>query len=229
MNIKLKPKKKQDGKAFYFPSLPESVKRSMGAKVQSFDTIAKGTIKAPKGSETREYSWDGVFFGESRKNEPIVKKKHWMRPKRCVKTLRDWMDKGTPLNLVVSGEINKDVTIASLTFENFGAYGDIKYSIKLLQKRGMKIYTTKELKVGAMAKKTKERPSGDDGGQKGSYTVVSGDTLWGIAEKHCGGSGNWTKLYDANAGVIEAAAAAHGKSSSDHGRWIWPGTALVLV
>lgn len=230
VTIKLKPKKKKKGKAFYFASLPESVKRSMGAKVQSFDTIAKGTIKVPKGSETREYSWEGVFFGKSKKKEAIVKEQYWKKPKKCVKILRDWMDKGTVLNLVVSGEgINKDVTITSLTFENYGAYGNIRYSIKLSQKRALKIYTTKELKVGAPAQKIKERDGGDDGSPKGNYTVVSGDTLWGIAERHCGGSGNWTKLYDANAGTIEAAAAAHGKSSSDHGHWIWPGTVLVLV
>lgn len=232
MNIKLKPKNKKDGDVFYFASLPESIRRSMGAKMQTFDIISKGTVKIPKGTETREYSWDGVFFGESKKKEPIVKTKYWKPPRQCVKILREWMNKGVVLNLVVGGMFNIDVTIASLDFENYGAHGNIKYTIKFAQKRALKIYTTKELKIASFTKKTKERNSkNDDGGQnsKGNYTVVSGDTLWGIATKHCGGGTNWTKLYDANAGTIEAAAKAHGKSSSDHGHWIWPGTVLVLV
>lgn len=232
MNIKLKPKNKKAGAAFYFSSMPESIRRSMGAKMQSFDIISKGTIKVPKGTETREYSWDGVFFGASKKNESIVKKKYWKQPKKCVKILREWMNKGTVLNLVVTGSINIDVTIETLEFENSGAYGNIKYSIKLAQKRALKIYTTKELKIASFDQKMKERAcENDDGDQnpKGNYTVVSGDTLWGIAIRHCGGGENWTKLYDANAGTIEAAANAHGKSSSDHGHWIWAGTVLVLV
>lgn len=231
VNIKLKPKNKKDGDVFYFASMPESIRRSMGAKMQSFDIVSKGTVKVPKGTEAREYSWDGVFFGPDRKNEPLVKKKYWKQPQKCVKILRKWMDRGTALNLIVSGSINVDVTITSLEFEDFGAYGDIRYSIKFTQKRALKVYTTKELKIATFAKKTKERGNKNDEAQtgKGNYTVVSSDTLWTIAARHCGGSENWPRLYDANAGTIEEAARAHGKSSSDHGHWIYPGTVLVLV
>ena len=57
---------------------------------------------------------------------------------------------------------------------------------------------------------------------------VSGDTLWGIASRKLGSGTKWTKIYDANASTIEAAAKKHGKSSSDHGHWIWPGTTLSI-
>lgn len=60
---------------------------------------------------------------------------------------------------------------------------------------------------------------------KRSYTVVHGDTLSGIAGKlHV--SGGWQALYSENKATIEAAAKAHGKSSSDNGHWIFPGTVL---
>lgn len=230
MNIKLKPKNKKDGDAFYFASLPESIRRSYGAKMQSFDIISKGTVKVPKGIQPNEYSWEGVFFGKSKKKETIVKKKYWKDPKKCVKTLRAWMQKGTVLNLVISGTgINTDVVISSFEAEHFGAYGNIRYTIKLMQKRTLKIYTTKELKIATFVKKTKERAGKNDENPKGNYTVVSRDNLWTIAARHCGGSANWPKLYDANADTIEAAARAHGRSSSDHGHWIYPGTVLVLV
>jgi nucleoid-associated protein YgaU len=61
-----------------------------------------------------------------------------------------------------------------------------------------------------------------------SYTIVSGDTLWGIASRTYGDGGRWTDVYNANAGVIEDAARSHGKASSDNGHWIYPGTTLVL-
>ena len=124
-----------------------------------------------------------------------------------------------------------DVIISALEVEEYGAYGNIKYTITLTQYRYLKIYTTKELKISSYAKKTKEREEGSGGNleSKGNYTVVSGDTLWSIAARYCGGGPNWTKLYEANAAVIEEEARKHGKASSDHGHWIWPGEVLILV
>lgn len=235
INIKLKPRKKADGDAFFFASLPENIQVSMGASMQSFELLSKGIVKVPKGRDAKEVKWSGEFFGKEKKNEPFVKKKRWKKPEKCVKQLKKWMNQGTVLNLVVSRTwINMDVTIASLEVEEYGAYGNIRYTITLVQYRDLKIYTTKENGAGsglnqASGKKTKERSGDGAGNAKGSYTVVSGDTLWGIAARHCGGGQNWTKLYDANAAVIEEEARKHGRASSDHGHWIWPGEVLVLV
>lgn len=62
----------------------------------------------------------------------------------------------------------------------------------------------------------------------GSYTVSQGDTLWAIAKKYYGSGAQYTRIYQANAGAIEAAAKAHGKASSQGGHWIWPGETLAI-
>lgn len=62
----------------------------------------------------------------------------------------------------------------------------------------------------------------------GSYTVVSGDTLWGISKRFYGSGAKYHVIYDANADIIESTAKDHGKSSSDNGHWIWPGTVLTI-
>ncbi|MBQ6091361.1 MAG: LysM peptidoglycan-binding domain-containing protein [Lachnospiraceae bacterium] len=231
MNIRLIPV--GSGSKFTFPALPEKLKGSYAAKYQSFDIISKGTVKVPKGVNVTTFSWEGEFFGVSKRNEPIVKKNAWQEPTECVKILTDFMEKETVLNLIVTETwINADVTISSFQAFPYGAYGNIKYSIEFTIKRDLKIYTTNEIKISSFVKKTKPRndsASAPANSGKGSYTVVSGDTLWAIAAKHCGGGSNWTKLYDANASTIEAAAKAHGKSSSDHGHWIWPGEVFTLV
>ena len=134
MNIKLKPKKKSEGAAFYFALLPESMQVSMGACMQAFDIISKGTVKVPKGSDVKEVKWSGDFFGKPKKKEAAVKSKRWKSPKKSVNQLKKWTDKGTVLNLVVSGTwINMDVTISSLDVEEYGAYGNVKYTITLTQ------------------------------------------------------------------------------------------------
>lgn len=233
MNIKLKPKKKADGAPFYFASLPESIQGVMDASMQTFDIISKGAVAVPKGTGVKEIKWSGEFFGKTKRKEAIVKSKKWKSPRKCLYILRKWMNQGVVLNLVASGTwINMDVVISALSVEEYGAYGNVRYTITLSQYRRLKIYTTKELKIAGTenkGKKTKERAGGNEDGGKGNYTVVSGDTLWGIAAKHCGGGMNWTKLYDANAETIESEARKHGKNNSDHGHWIWPGEVLVLV
>ena len=62
----------------------------------------------------------------------------------------------------------------------------------------------------------------------GTYTVESGDTLWGIADSYYGSGIRYTEIYDANADTIEAAAQEHGFDSSDGGHWIWPGEELII-
>jgi len=168
-----------------------------------------------------------VFFGASKKNEAIVKKNAWKSPNECVKILNDYMLNETVLTLIVTETwINVDVTISSFQPRPVGAYGNVEYSITFVQKKPLKIYDTNELKITAFVKQTKPRDSSSSSG--GNYTVVSGDTLWGIASKKLGSGAKWTIIYDANKDTIESTAKKHGKSSSDHGHWIWPGEVLTI-
>ncbi len=227
MDIKLIPI--GNGSKFTFPALPEKVQGKYGAKYQSFDIISQGTVKIPKGTDTSEFTWDGVFFGESKRDEPIVKKNSWKEPGECVKVLYDFMKNETMLNLIVTETwINVDVTISSFQPRTVGAYGNIEYSITFVQRKPLQIYTTNELKIAKFVKKTK--PRNDSCGQPGgsAYTVVSGDTLWGIATRKLGNGSRWTAIYDANSETIEAEARKRGKKSSDHGHWIWPGEVLTI-
>lgn len=212
---------------FTFPVLPERIKIKFGTRYQSYDIIGKGTVKIPKGLESEPISWDGVFFGKSKQNEVMVRE--WTPPAECVNILRRWMKNGTVLRLLVTDtNINYDVTIDSFEPVESGAYGNIEYSISFVIHQDLKIYTTSELKIAAFVKKTVPRATPAAPAGK-SYTVVSGDTLWGIAQRHCGGGGNWQKIYNANASVIEATANRYrGGRGSDHGHWIYPGTTLTL-
>lgn len=225
MDIKLIP---ESGTRFVFSSLPEKITGKQAAKYQSFDIISQGTVKVPKGTDVIEVTWEGEFFGRTKRNEALVKSEHWQEPIQCVNIITEFMKNEAVLNLIVTETwINLDVTISSFQPVAYGAYGNIKYSITFVQKKPLLIYTTNELKIASYTKKTKARLTTNI--TSGSYVVKLGDTLWGISTKYCGGAANWTKLYDKNVDIIEKTAISHGMASSDHGHWIWPGEVLILV
>lgn len=229
MNIKLIPV--GNGSKFAFPALPEKIQGKEASKYQIFDIISQGTVKVPKGTDVTEITWDGVFFGAAKKNEPIVQKNYWKDPIECVNILNSFKNNGTVLNLIVTETwINLDVTISSFQPRAIGAFGNIEYSITFAQYKELKIYDASELKVATFSGTTRARSGGtSESSGGGQYTVASGDTLSRIAQSKCGGAGKWTALYNANSGTIEAAAKSHGRANSDHGHWIYPGTVLQLV
>ena len=238
-NVKITVTPKKGGSPFIFPSLPNTINIQTGVMYQSFDILSKGTIKIPKGRDSAKVSWSHVFFGKQRKGSPVVLTGQWKRPKDCINILQKWEYNGTELTITASGigvSLNIDVTVSSFSFSPEGAYGDVSYSISFEEVRSLQVYTTKEKKVGGGKKKTKERSKKKEGGtnkgqsskQEKSYTVDSGDTLWGVAKRFCGGGANWTKIYDKNSEAIEADAKKHGRENSNHGNWIWPGLKLTL-
>lgn len=59
-----------------------------------------------------------------------------------------------------------------------------------------------------------------------SYTIVSGDTLYGIAKKFYNDSSKWTEIYAYNKDIIDTVAKKYGYSTG--GYWIFPGTVITL-
>lgn len=213
--------------SFTFQSLPERIKTKFGTKYQNYDIISKGTVKIPRGLEAETISWDGTFYGKSKRNEVMIRE--WSSPAECVKVLRNWMIKGTVLRLLVTEtNINYDVTISDFEPVETGAYGNIDYSITFTIYKELKIYTTSELKIAAFVKKTVPRPTPAPQSSR-THTVAVHDTLWAIAIRYYSDGNSWPKIYSANTSVIESVAKRHrGGRGSDNGHWIYAGTVLTI-
>jgi len=64
--------------------------------------------------------------------------------------------------------------------------------------------------------------------QEATYTIVRGDTLWGIAARKLGSGARHGEIFRLNEAVIEEAARRHGRASSSNGHWIFPGTVIRI-
>lgn len=119
------------------------------------------------------------------------------------------------------------VATQCVNISGFGNYDDKYYIDSVKHTVGSSGYRTQYTlhKVQPAIKVTAPVATASSGS---SYTVVSGDTLWGISKKFYGTGTKYSIIYNANKDLIESTAKSHGKSSSDNGHWIWPGETFTI-
>lgn len=211
-------------KKFQFPSLPEKVSLKTETSYASYNILDLGEVRIPNGNAPDQVLWDGVFYGEARKDMPLFVR-NWMDPQNACKILKQWKENGTPLKLVVAGTlINLDVTISIFDGDYEGGFDDFFYSISFVEYEDLSVTVTKN--TSNSSKTSTKRTTVPSK----TYTVKSGDCLWNIAQdaKIYGNGLQWTKIYNANKDIIESTAKKYGYPSSDNGHWIFPGTVLTI-
>lgn len=214
--------REKDGKReIRVPILPEEIQVSYGeGTFVTYDIMNKGEVAEPSGVGLTEISWKSEFPGIYRTETSMI---HGARqyPQVFIQIINSWRKNGTPLNLLVTGyPINIDVYVKDYKEGISGAFGDVPYEIKFIEKKDI---TIKKTAVKTQTPSTK-RPAA----KTTKYTIKSGDTLWGIAKKFLGSGTKWELIYNANKTIIEQTAKKYGKSSSNHGNWIYPGVTLTI-
>ena len=148
MNASIRP---SGGAVTQFPMMPEKITLGADAKFMTYSIISLGDVKIPRGQGIKEISWSGIFPGKARKNYPFVSS--WVDPNTLIKRMEQYRDNGTICKLLVTGTcINYSVYISSFKGKYSGGLGDFYYDIKFIIAREIKIYTTKELKIGTSSK-----------------------------------------------------------------------------
>ena len=220
MQVDIYIMEKSGSREIRVPILPEEIKFHSGNAVFiSHDIMGIGEVSVPSGTDLGEYSWESEFPGALRKNDPMMRGK-WQDPKNYVNILDDWKRNGTELTLLVTGyPINKDVYVEEFEPIASGAFGDIAYEIRFIEARSVTIATASTGGTTTTSRSTTTSKS---------YTIKSGDTLWAIAYKYYGTGTKWQTIYNANKDIIEQTAKSHGKSSSQNGHWIYPGTKITI-
>lgn len=204
------------------PINPASVEFTEKQLNQTITLLNMGEVNL-KGKRGLKHTKISSFFPSKKSPHYKYAKKP---PNQYVTMLEEWKNAGTIVRVIITDlNINLAMLIDEFNYSMKEGDQDVYYTLSLSEYRTLNVPAV-NIETKVRDNGLTERPNTAPAG--GSHTVVSGDTLWAIAKKHYGSGAQYTKIYNANSAVIEAAAKSHGKSSSDSGHWIYPGTVLTI-
>ena len=184
------------------PVIPESIIAQGETNFLSYDILNIGEVKIPNGENLSTYSWDdGLFPSERLKGQPFLHGT-WQDPQIYQRRFEGYKSAGIPLKLLITQTpINADVFISSFAVTYQGVNG-IHYSIEFVAKKDIKVATESggTGKTGSLKTVTLKRATAP---AAKTYTVVSGDSLWKIAQKKLGSGAKYTEIYNLNKNKIK--------------------------
>ncbi|MGG0702964.1 LysM peptidoglycan-binding domain-containing protein [Bacillus inaquosorum] len=197
--VELTVKDERTGKYYVVPVLPERIEYEEGDKqANSVNVIDLGAVEFLTGVELDSMGWASFFPG--RYDPGYVSLINPLQPTAYQKLFDGWKNNGTPLRIICpAAGINKQMYLASFTWDLRGFEGDIYYSVTFRERRTVKPI---QIRVNRPApsknnKTAAKRPAKAKSKNPSHYTVKSGDYLIKIAKKY--GIKNWRKnLYEPN-------------------------------
>jgi nucleoid-associated protein YgaU len=183
------------------PVLPESFEVNNGSNNESMNITGLGEIVIMQSRPALQFSWS-CFFPATK--FPGLQVSKITKPLTLVKKINTWKASKKPVHLIVTAcGVDVYATIEEFTYsEEGGDPGTYQYSIKLKEYREITVRRVKVNIPKATATVKKETPRVNNSAQPKTYTVKSGDCLWNIAKKFYGNGAQYTKIYNANKGVI---------------------------
>ena len=153
-------------------------------------------------------------------------------PYTYINKIKKWARNKITPTFIMTGNVNfnKTVSIESFEYGEGDGTGDVTFTLNMKEYRTVSYSVAKKKtsKGKKVKKKTKSKKRNSKSVKTVKYTVKKGETLSKIAKKQTGKSSNWKKIYNKNKKVIESAAKKHKRKSSSNGKYIYPGTKLVI-
>ncbi|MDC4242439.1 LysM peptidoglycan-binding domain-containing protein [Clostridium tertium] len=206
---------------YRIPVNPEEVKTENNLSIEKYNILNLGQVAVANYKELNKYSFETEFPYKAASY--VNYKNNFKNSDFWVSLFEGWMKNKTVVRFIASNGIGKDINtlvlISSLGItEKAGEEGDKYISFELLEYRKFdkKVATVKDLGGN---KATSNQSSNENSNPKATnrtYTVVSGDTLWGIATRYYGNGAQYPKIYNANRNIIS------------NPNLIYPGQRLVI-
>lgn len=196
--------------ALVLPSNPTEFAVNSAPSFTTVNIDGLGEVRLPNGRSSTTYSWDAVFYGAARAVlTPLVS--NWRAPTDIVAQIDNWVDlqvrQKRTLSLVISdSNVNKDVWISNWSYKPTGGFGDIAYTLELVEARSINVSIDGDAAGTPSGAVSSQGPTPDDGGESAptpsKYIVQGGDYLIKISKQVYGDSSRWREIYDANKDLI---------------------------
>ena len=185
------------------PVLPAKLNVSSPGKNERGSVLELGEVLLLRKKGLRILSWESFF--------PVSKAPYTVGqirdPVSIVQAIQKARDQKSPVRFLITGtdlDCNLRMGIDSFEYEErSGELGDLYYTIKLYEWKDIspKRIVLPEKKEEPAKTQEPERPGKPEQTSK-TYTVKPGDCLWNIAKAIYGKGSDYTKIYNANKGVI---------------------------
>lgn len=183
------------------PVLPVSFKVKNGSNNDSVNITGLGGIVIMQSRPALQFSFSSFFPATE---FPGLQVGRITKPLALIEKINAWKAGKKPVHFIATAcGINIYAAIDRFDYsEEGGDPGTYQYSITLKEYREITIRQVKVDIPKATATVENEEPRVDNTVQPKTYTVAGGDSLWKIAKKFYGNGAEYTKIYDANKGVI---------------------------
>ena len=183
------------------PVLPSSFQTANGSNNDSVNIAGLGEIVVMQSRPALQFSFSSFFPATK---FPGLQVSTITKPLTLIQKINEWKVSKKPVHFICTAcGVDLFATIENFQYsEEGGDPGTYQYSITLKEYREI---TVRQVKVDIPNQKAtvkKEEPRVDNTVQPKTYTVVRGDCLWNIAKKFYGSGAQYTKIYNANKGVI---------------------------
>lgn len=191
------------------PTNPEEIEVTYSQANEKFEVLKLGQIVIPTHVELRQFSFECEFphaptYYCETPNE-------FKNPDEYLKIFTAWQNYKKPIRFIASNgvdeEINTEVLIETMTVvEKAGEEGDKYITFKLIEYKNFRKEenTVTQEKTTLLKTQMASKPKVSNNPKKPkTYTIVKGDTLWGIAKRFYGSGSQYNKIYNANKGKVK--------------------------
>lgn len=187
-----------DKTQFRLPVLPATFKINGSIIESSVNLLNIGEANIYGGNNTQDIEISSHF---PYYDYWYVQYRPFKDPLECVAILRNWMNNGQTVRLVVPSIANFPVRITNFEYEKKNNK-DIYYTMKLKEVRSVVIKKLSDSNNSSNttnnSKPNNETTDKNNSNKQKVHIVVKGDNLWDIAQKYYGKGSDYPKIKKAN-------------------------------